>query len=135
MRTIVSQVLLFLLFTGVHKISNCQIIGDSSVKKQIVFSLAEVAPAFPGGTKAFYAFVAENLVVPPGKKARARTVTARIVIGENGKIVYGEIEKGIDTTYNEAVLDLIKKMPDWTPAKQNGRNVSIWVSIPIVFTE
>ncbi|MGN6495012.1 MAG: energy transducer TonB [Agriterribacter sp.] len=128
---------IIIMLIGFTVIAHAQTIGDSSIKDQPVFSLAETAPAFPGGVKAFYSFVAENLVLPLGKPAqsRAKTVTARVVIDRNGKIAYGEIEEGINKDYNECVLNLIKKMPDWLPATQNGRAVPIWVTIPVIFPE
>lgn len=128
---------LIIMLVATAIVSHAQTIGDKSVTEQPIFSLAETAPAFPGGVKAFYSFVAENLVVPSGKPAqsRAKTVTARVVVDKSGKIAYGEIEEGINKEYNECVLNLIKKMPDWLPATQNGRNVPIWVTIPIIFPE
>lgn len=114
---------------------NCQSWGDSTVKHHPLFYSVEKAPKFPGGLHAFYQFIADSLQMPDKEFAvfSNKLVIARIVIGTTGKIVFADIEKAVNENYNNAALEMIKKMPDWSPGIQNGHAVPTSVSIPILF--
>lgn len=137
-------VLLFTLFFVFVITSNCQSWGDSTLKGQKLFYSVEVNPKFPGGMSEFYEFLAKNLNKPANNKLNLsfNTVTVQIIISNSGKIVFAEIIKGRyqelekqKELYNLAALELIKKMPDWVPALQNGHKVACTLSIPIVFVD
>ncbi len=121
----------------VFSTGNGQSFGDSSFLKKIIFSSVEVAPKFPEGIKGFYGFIADNLKFPQNRFSTFsnKVVIARIAINDDGRIAYGEIEKGINEGYNKAVLEALEKMPDWKPGLQNGKPVPVWVSIPILFVD
>ena len=36
--------------------------------------------------------------------------------------------------FDEAALEVVKKMPAWKPAKQNGKPVRLQMSLPVRFT-
>lgn len=112
-----------------------QVYGDSSVLHSAIFSSVEKGPVFPGGMKALYRFISENLEEPEIKTFRFsnRYVIADIVINEEGKVAYGKITKGLNEQYNYAVLKMIAKMPSWKPALQNNRPVKCYQTIPVVF--
>lgn len=122
---------LFSLFT------DAQTWGDSSQKNQPVFSSVEVAPKYPGGMKAFYTFIADNLQFPENRFARFsnKTVILKLLINKKGVPVYAELENGPNPEYNKAALAIVPKIPQWTPALQNGHPVPVWLSIPLVFVD
>ena len=113
----------------------CQMWGDSTVIHHPLFYSVEIAPKFPGGLHAFYQFIADSLKMPSNDFAvySNKIVIARIVINSNGKVVFADIEKGLNENYNNSALEMLKKMPDWSPGLQNGRAVPTSVSIPILF--
>lgn len=114
-----------------------QVWGDSSRKADMVFSSVEIAPKFPGGISAFYQFIADNLKFPENKFSRFsnKSLTLNILIDKTGSPVYAEVEKGINEDYNKAALDIVPKMPQWKPALQNNRPVSVWVKVPLIFID
>ena len=122
---------LFSLFT------DAQTWGDSSQKDQRIFSSVEVAPKYPGGMQAFYTFIADNLRFPENKfsKFSNKTVTLNVLISDKGVPVYAETEKGSSVEYNNAALAIVPKMPQWTPALQNGHAVPLWIRIPLIFVD
>src|SRR5688572_19041870 len=113
--------IIIILVISVFK-ANCQSWGDSSIKREKVFYSVEKAPKFPGGIEGFYKFLADNLKKPanPFATFSNKIVYARIYFDKTGKIVFAEIEKGVNKNYDDVVLELLKKMPDWSPALQNG---------------
>jgi protein TonB len=129
--------LLVLLVAFVSINAKSQSWGDSSVKHQPLFYSVEKAPRYPGGMHAFYQFIANNLQMPENKFSVGsnKLVIVRIVISENGKLVFADIEKGLNANYNNAALSLVKQMPDWSAGLQNGHPVPTSVSIPIAFID
>ena len=111
--------------------------GDSSLKNGRLFYSVEVAPKFPGGLSGYYLFLAKALKMPDNKYAKFsnKSVTVRIIIDTTGKVVFAEIEKGLNNAYNNAALEMIKQMPDWTPALQNNHPVPVTLSLPLRFVD
>ena len=111
--------------------------GDGNKKHDVVFASAESAPKYPGGLSAFYQFVAENLKAPEKSMAKVagKSLLLNIIIDHTGTPVYAEIEKGINKDCNNAALSIVSKMPKWTPALQNGKPVSAWIKIPLIYID
>lgn len=125
----------FCLFTY---ITNGQTFGDSTIKNDIeIFYTVENPPEFPGGIKGLYNFIADNLNKPTDVSSNIlrKYIILKIIINKEGKVVFAEVEKGINYNYNKKAIDLIKKMPVWLPAKQNGKPVYFYQFIPIVFVD
>jgi periplasmic protein TonB len=118
-------------------ISNAQSWGDKSVKENRVFYSVEQAPKFPGGMTNFYKFVSDSLKMPTEKFSTFsnKFEIVKIFINEQGKVFFAEIEKSINENYDMAVLEFVKKMPNWSPGLQNGHAVTTAMSIPLVFVD
>lgn len=118
--------------------------GDSTYKHKRVFVAVEVNPKFPGGQAGFYTFVSQNLKMPDNIRVSlaGNTVNVLVYLSETGKVVYAEVIKSpypaIEThkqEMNNAAIELIQKMPDWSPALQNGYKVPCSFIIPLAFIE
>ena len=110
--------------------------GDSSLKNGRVFFSVEEEPRFPGGMKEYYKFIGEHLRTPSKHLQHfKKTVLVRVIIDKTGKVAYAEIEKGNETEYNMAVLDMLKEMPQWSPALQNKHPVPVYMTLPILFID
>jgi periplasmic protein TonB len=97
----------------------------------------EPAAAFPGGAAALKRFICKYLVHPPDsllpEDGVEGMVLASFTIEKNGCIADASIVKGIGYGYDEAVLDVIRKMPAWKPAKERGVHVKSYHQLPVVF--
>lgn len=100
-----------------------------------IFDYVETMPRFPGGEKAMYEFISKNLVYPVEAQATGKQgrVTVRFVISPTGKIGDVVIMRGTDPALDQAALNVVKTFPDWTPGEQNGKAVSVYYTVPIVF--
>ncbi len=92
---------------------------------------------YPGGREAMVAFLQKNIKVPAvaeelGIKGK---VYLKFVVSESGNISNVSVKKGIaDCPECDAeAMRVVKKMPDWIPAKNDGKNVNAWYTLPIVF--
>lgn len=95
----------------------------------------EHMPQFPGGDEEMMKFIRENLVYPSiaaevGIEGR---VTIRFVVDRNGKVTDVTLIRGLDPSCDKEAMRIVKKMPRWIPGRQNGRNVPVYYTLPIMF--
>jgi TonB family protein len=111
-----------------------QIAADAAGEDKI-FMVVEEAAEFPGGMNALRTFLMDNLVYP--EEARTRgiegTVFVSFVIGLDGKLSDFAVVKGVGEWVDEAAVNVVKKMPAWTPGKQSGKVVKSRYVLPINF--
>ncbi len=90
---------------------------------------------FPGGEIALLKFVKKNTVYPRQQKELGISgkVWIKFVINKKGKVSNIEVLRSPDKALSRAAVKTIKALPDWKPAKQNGKNVSMYFTIPINF--
>ena len=60
-------------------------------------------------------------------------VILRFVIAEDGSVEDAEVVRSLDPACDEAALRVVKMMPKWTPGKQDGKPVSVYYTLPVVF--
>ncbi len=95
----------------------------------------EIESQFPGGPKAWLAFLNSHLEYPK-KAARKKiegTVVLQFIVDKDGRITDLKALSG-DPVLEEAALKAMADSPRWTPAIQNGRLVKSYKKQPIVFS-
>ena len=117
------------------------VVGYSSNEKQDsekdkkVYDVVEVPPVFAGGEKAMFEYLSKNIRYPveaQKQKIQGRVVV-QFVVNDEGKVSNAKIVYSIDTYLDAEALRIINAMPDWTPGKQGGKNVSVRYVLPIQF--
>jgi hypothetical protein len=111
-----------------------------------VYKEVEVMPEYPGGVKALYAFLGENIKYPD--IAKKQMVSAKIfvkyIVEKDGSITNTEIigvKTEVDKEKYQEALNAMKKesmrvihaMPKWTPGKVNGKPVRVEYALPIAY--
>ena len=98
-------------------------------------SSAEIMPSYPGGMEALRNFLEKNLTNPQDvSEGETISVKIKFVVGYDGKLKgFQTVEDG-GTVFNNEVIRVLKKMPDWIPGKTKGENVSVYFTIPVKFT-
>jgi len=96
--------------------------------------IAEIQPEFPGGKIALMRFLQQNLRMPddlyPDRDVK---ITAHFIVASGGKIV-SIVTDGDGDQFDNEVIRVLKKMPDWIPGKSStGRDVSSMYTLPVVF--
>jgi periplasmic protein TonB len=91
-------------------------------------------PQFPGGQEAWLNFLRKNLVAPeelePGEK---KTVSIRFFVSTDGSVTGFEVLQSAGKNFDNEVIRVLKKMPKWKPAIQNGQVVSRAFTQPVTF--
>lgn len=96
----------------------------------------EVAAEYPGGTPALMRFLSTKVKYPKEAEKRGEQGKAYVqfVVKSDGNVDYVQVAKssGSKVLDDEAVR-VVKSMPRWTPAKQDGENVNSMLTLPVAF--
>jgi TonB family protein len=80
-------------------------------------------------------FISENIKYPSYAKINKieGRVVVKFVVNDKGEITNPAIVRSPDTSLSNAALDIVNKLPKWTPGEQKGKKVSVYYTLPIVF--
>lgn len=96
---------------------------------------AEEAPRYVGGESALRQFIASNIDYP--RKARKNEIQGRVYvkfkIKKDGRVDEIFICRGVHPLLDGAAMDVIKKLPPFIPAKNEGAPVEVDFTVPINF--
>lgn len=99
-----------------------------------IYEEADVIPKFPGGTNKFFEYIRTNrdcsLLLDSNTPNR---VIMEVVVEKNGCITNTRIVKSIDSSHDNDALNIVRKMPNWSPAKLNGNSIRYRMLIPISY--
>ena len=110
---------------------------DSAKSNEVMeFYVPEVMPEFPGGKKALYKFLSDNIKYPESakKKKIQGTVWVSFIIEKDGSISHIKVEHGISPELDKEAIRVIKSMPRWKPATLRGKPVRIVSLLPVKFS-
>lgn len=98
--------------------------------------LVDEPAAFPGGNAALVKFISTNVVYPSiaQEQGLQGVVIVRFCVGTDGSVSKAKIRKSLSRECDNAALDVVRKLPRFTPAKQNGKPVCVWYVLPVRFT-
>ncbi|NNC86253.1 MAG: TonB family protein [Bacteroidia bacterium] len=96
---------------------------------------AEIQPSFPGGESERVKFITDETEYP--KMARKEGLTGRVfvsfVVNPNGEISDIKILKDIGGGCGAEAVRVVKKMPNWIPGRQGGKNVPVLMTMELNF--
>jgi TonB family protein len=97
--------------------------------------MVEVAPRFPGGEMAFYAFMQENLIYPEtcmelGIQGR---VYVEFTVDKVGSITDARVVRSAHPMLDAEALRVVNAMPSWEPGTMNGDLVLVRYNVPVTF--
>lgn len=106
---------------------------SSFAKKQ---HMVQQVPEFKGGAGALYDYLQAHIIYPPQAKKDNLSalvfvsfrIDAKTGLPRDVKIVQSSNDK-----FESETTRLIKSMPAWKPAQQNGKNVDMILTIPVYF--
>ncbi|MCE7063446.1 M56 family metallopeptidase [Dyadobacter sp. CY343] len=98
-------------------------------------AIAEQKPQFPGGHQAMLEYLKTNTKYPESasKALVSGSVFVRFTVAEEGSIGNIVIVRGVGFGLDAEAIRLVKNMPKWEPAIQNGKPLSVAQNIEIRF--
>ncbi len=108
---------------------------DEVETNDTILIYAEQMPEYPGGINGIIRQVAMNVDYP--KEAREKfidgTVFLRFEVTKTGDIGKIEIQKSVHPLLDNAAINAVKTLEKFKPAVHKGKNVNVWMSIPVKF--
>lgn len=104
--------------------------------EEVVFTVVEQMPEYPGGKSAMYAYMGKSIKYPEKarKNATEGTVYVTFVVKKDGSVSSVSVLRGIGDGCDEEAVRVIKEMPNWKPGMQRGKAVNVQYNLPIKFT-
>jgi TonB family protein len=90
---------------------------------------------FPGAQEGLSAHIKKNFHYPPAAMAEnvSGTVILRLKISAEGKIAGVTVIQKVGGGCDEEAERIVRLMPDWKPARKNGKAIESNVELPFVF--
>jgi len=93
-------------------------------------------PKFPGGERAMFKFIQDNMHFPEIARQTGGEgiVYISFVVSDAGKVSDINVVKKAGFGFDEESIRVIGLMPNWVPGEQNGKKVNVRMIIPVKFT-
>ncbi|MCU0470099.1 MAG: energy transducer TonB [Arcicella sp.] len=109
-------------------------IQREEVEIDTIYAIPQVLPMFPGGNNAMKQFFSKNIQTPQSTGTPVKgKVFVRFMVDKKGKLSRIYLVKGLTDACNQEALRVVKRMPEWIPATQEGDPVNAWHTLPIYF--
>ena len=89
--------------------------GQTEPNSSEVILVSDPMPIFPGGDKAFYKFVDENLCYPDIGCIEGKVIVC-FVVEADGYLSNIKVVRGLHPLLDVEAMKVIRKMPNWSPA-------------------
>lgn len=109
--------------------------SDSTESSKLFGEAIEEMASFPGGSVALMQYIKDNVRYP--KECQEGAATGRVIVGftvnEDGSLSDIKVMRSITPKLDKEAIRVVKSMPKWNPAKQNGKAVKSKYTIPVNF--
>ncbi len=97
----------------------------------------EEMPVYPGGNGEIIKLFEKNIQYPsvPKKQAVQGRVYIGFIVDSTGAVRNPQIRQSLGGFYDQEALRLVGLLERFTPAKDNGRPVPRYFTVPVSFTE
>lgn len=102
-----------------------------------VYVTPDVMPEFPGGDKALFNFINENIQYPEEAKSKGISGTAyyRFMVNKQGKVTNITLLRSAgDESLDQEAKRVIEMIPDFKPGIKDNKPVDVPMSMPIRFS-
>lgn len=95
----------------------------------------EVMAQYPGGNSALMKFINDNLIWPEilNESCIEGRVIVTVLVTETGELSDIEVVRSLEKHLDEEAVRVIKLMPKWIPAEINGKKISSYYTLPVLF--
>jgi periplasmic protein TonB len=110
-------------------------VAEEEIEEDVIFTVVEDQPQFPGGESARVKFLSDNLRYPTmAREAGIQgTVFVTFVVERDGSVTDVRVLRGIGGGCDEEAVRVVQNMPRWQPGRQRGQPVRVQFNMPIRF--
>lgn len=118
----------------VVEMNTAPIMADDNVEPDTIYAVPQTPAIFTGGQNAMQSFFSKNIQTPEssGRLVKGK-VFIRFMVNKNGELSRVYLVKGLTEACNKESLRLVKLMPTWISAREAGKKVNSWQTLPIFF--
>lgn len=112
---------------------------------EMVCTNAEEMPRFPGceyssfskeerhhcANKKLLEFVYSNLKYPHSDGSIEGTAVVQFIVEKDGSLTEIRILKSLTPGFDEEIVRVLKKMPNWIPGMQSGKEIRVRFKLPV----
>lgn len=101
----------------------------------MTMAMVEQKPSFPGGDAAMMKWLGENIIYPAAaaEEGVSGKVTIQFVVERDGSVSNVKVARGKHPALDAEAVRVVKKMPKWTPGRNNGQPVRVTYLLPVTF--
>jgi len=101
--------------------------------KDKIYTIVDKMAQLPGGDKALANFFRQHLNYPRIAQSNGiqGKVIVRFVVNKFGKVEKGEVVRAVEPSLDAEALRIIRSLPDFIPAQDKGKNISVWTTMPV----
>lgn len=102
-------------------------------EEEIYENIVEQPAQFPGGESALLSYIAKNTKYPSiaQEQGLEGTVNLRFVVEKDGRVGNVTVLKSLSKECDREAVRVIKSLPRFTPARQQGHPVRVYYTIPV----
>ena len=110
-------------------------VDTDSIENSNIFGVVEEMPSFPGGMAALMKYIKDNLRYPEicREGAAMGRVHVVFIVNEDGSLSDIKVIRSISPELDKEAIRVVKSMPKWNPAKQNGKAVKMKYVVSVNF--
>lgn len=108
-------------------------VRESSNESEEPYSGVEQMPQFQGGEEALAKFIGKNLRYPKNELLIDGRNTIRFTITSTGEVTDVVVLQSYSPAFDAEAIRVVKLMPKWIPGRQNGKNVPVYYTLPMVY--
>lgn len=108
---------------------------EEEVEDEILFNIIEEPAEFPGGDRALYKYIHDNVNYPviAQENGIQGKVYVQFVVDKEGKAVDAKVSRPVDRSLDAEAIRVINSLPHFKPGKQRGRPVKVYYTAVINF--
>lgn len=102
---------------------------------EVVYSMSEVMPEYPGGIPALLTFLNQHIKYPDHAKQNKieGSVIVAFVVEKDGTPANFKIIRSVDPSLDNETLRVVALMEKWTPGKKEGEPVQVRYVLPVKY--
>ena len=113
----------------------CSAQSAPNLAREMVYTVIEKQPEFPGGMDALTNYLRKNVGYPEAavKANVAGRVFVSFIVERGGQLTDIHLLKGLGFGCDEEAMRVVQAMPRWKPGSQSGRPVRVKYNLPVQF--
>lgn len=119
----------------VNGITTISVVEEEDESEEMIFTVVENDPEFPGGMDSLLAFIQRNIRYPEAawnQKIEGK-VYVTFTVETDGSITNIKVLRDIGGGCGQEAVRVVSMMPKWKPGTQRGKPVRVQFNLPIVF--